>query len=157
MVPVVVVGVLDAIRLKRILPRKGNPTYLVDRTVPGERIWVLISEIFPKLVVCFMFLPPMHSRRPRGHRFGVGRRGRSMERQQLTGAKWRRQQPQLGGHASRPEHEVPWPTCSGPRIAEFHGKVAPTETVRLIGVEHYGRAGHSPRFDRVAKEKQPTR
>ena len=45
-VPVVVVGVLDAICLKRILPRKGNPTYLVDRTVPGERIWVLLSEIF---------------------------------------------------------------------------------------------------------------
>jgi hypothetical protein len=75
-VAVVVVGVLDAIRLKRILPRERNPTYLVDRTVPSERIRVLRSEIFPKLFVSFLlFLPPAPSGRPRGHRLVVGRRG----------------------------------------------------------------------------------
>jgi len=78
-VPVVVVGVLDAIRLKRILPRERNPTYLVDRTVPSERIRVLRSEIFPKLFVSFLFLPPAPSGRPRGHRLVVGRRGCSVE------------------------------------------------------------------------------
>src|SRR5215831_3686921 len=77
-VPVVVVGVLDAIRLKRILPRERNSTYLADRTVSTERIRVLLSENLPKLVVSFMFLPPTHSGRPRGHRLGVGRCGCSV-------------------------------------------------------------------------------
>ena len=107
-VPVVVVGVLDAIRLKRILPRERNPTYLVDCTVPSERIRVLLSKILPK--------PPKHSRRPRGHRFGVGRR--SMERQQLTGPKWWRQgiggspdapeSPQDPAAATEPDPQQPW-------------------------------------------------
>src|SRR5262249_17286426 len=139
-VPVVVISELDAIRLKRILPRERNPTDLVDRTVSTEHIRVLLSEILPKLLVSFLFLPPTHSGRPRGHRLDVGRRGRSMECQQPSGAPRWRQQPQLGGHASRPEDEVSRPAAAA-GIAEFHRKVAPPETVRLLGQEHYGRAG----------------
>jgi hypothetical protein len=99
MVQVIVICELDAIRLKRILPRERNPADLVDRTVPSKPIRVLLSEILPELIVSFLlFLPPATPwAPPRG--LVVQRRGRrlSMGCQELTGAAGRRQQPQLGG------------------------------------------------------------
>src|SRR5215813_8662044 len=161
-VRVVVVAVLDAIRLDRPRLRERSPADLMVTA----RIRVFFVEILPKLLVSFVgFIVPalrVDARPPR-------RRQHAVECRQIDGEERRRQQPQPGGHAPRPEDDVTrtvedlWPKEPGRRIAQFGGKAAPRETVRLFGDEHHRRAAFvvarpSPRLqNRIAKEQQPAR